>query len=503
MTSIRVPTLHRHPDRVLILLLVAAGLLVRLLLLLPTRFDGLYGQDPYAYYDFAGELRTALRERQPLPPFFWPLGYPALLALAQAIFGTTPQIAQSLSIVMGALLPPLVYILAVQLNADGFGAFAAALLVLVCGQVLQSSLVIMADIPALFWAMLSAIFLWQYINGYAGTQNIVPLPLIASALTLALACITRWLYLVLVIPWTIALLIVWRGRVRWRAGLVAISLSLLILLPQALYSRTNPYPVLNHAWVEGWSPDNALRRTFDNVDGHFEYEKINAIFYAQPFYDAYYLAPIFAPFILLGIAALLREKRYAALAMLLGWALLPYLFLIGIPYQNIRFPLIVFPAVVILIGIGIEKAAGWLSQHVAYLGRVALAALLMVGIGMTWNTARPAIDDFLARQQKDKHAAAWTAARVPAGETLYTLGLTLTLQHYTDLNVYEIYYETPETLAAKWVAGRDDYLLLNVWNIENQWNGRDPQRDYHWLRDHRGLTRLGKFDNYVLFRISG
>jgi hypothetical protein len=86
---------------------------------------------------------------------------------------------------------------------------------------------------------------------------------------------------------------------------------------------------------------------------------------------------------------------------------------------------------------------------------------------------------------------------------VYTFGLTLTLQHYTTLNVYELYYETPQTLAQKLQSGGEEYLVLNVWSIENQWVGRAPQLGYDWLRDHRGLIRLGKYDNYVLFKIRG
>src|SRR6185503_17039050 len=40
------------------------------------RFDGLYGQDPYGYYDYAiGPLRDSLTSGHVPPPTFWPLGY--------------------------------------------------------------------------------------------------------------------------------------------------------------------------------------------------------------------------------------------------------------------------------------------------------------------------------------------------------------------------------------------------------------------------------------------
>jgi hypothetical protein len=138
-----------------------------------------------------------------------------------------------------------------------------------------------------------------------------------------------------------------------------------------------------------------------------------------------------------------------------------------------------------------------------YAGWVVFAAVLLIGGRQMLTTAQVNVDTFIADQQRDKDAAAWAAEQVPAGATLYTFGLTLTLKHYTTLDVYEIFYETPETLAERWVRGREDYLLLNVWNIENQWAGRGPQFDYYWLRDTRGMVEMGRYGNYTLFRVQG
>src|SRR4051812_47085078 len=91
-------------------------------------FDGLYGQDPYAYYNYGQILRQSINHGQPLPAFFWPLGYPALLAISFTIFGQSALTAQAISLFLGALLAPMVYLLARQLGAQSSGAFAAALI---------------------------------------------------------------------------------------------------------------------------------------------------------------------------------------------------------------------------------------------------------------------------------------------------------------------------------------------------------------------------------------
>src|SRR3954469_25061427 len=88
----------------LICALFAISLLLRLALVLPTHFDGLYGQDAYAYYDYAQDLRTSLQTDTALKPFFWPLGYPTLLMVAFDARGTNPIVAQAVSILMGAAL---------------------------------------------------------------------------------------------------------------------------------------------------------------------------------------------------------------------------------------------------------------------------------------------------------------------------------------------------------------------------------------------------------------
>lgn len=495
--------MSRRVDITLALGLFAAGLLLRLMILLPTRFDGLYGQDAYAYYDFAGELRTAISERRTPGHFFWPLGYPGLLAGTFALFGAEAAVGQLMNVVMGAALSPLVYGLARLMDVGRLGSIATGILMMVCGQALQSCMVLMSDIPALFWAASSAVVLCLYLREQEkGELTVHPYSLVLAAILLALAGITRWIYLLLALPWGIAALIAWKQKIRWQDVLLASAGAGLVLLPQLLYSRTNPAPTLNHAWVEGWSPTNFFSKTFDNIDGHFEYKEINAVYYAQPFYDVHYLAPIFTPFLLIGLWHF--RRKLTNLVILVGWGLLPYAFLAGIPYQNIRFPLIVFPAVTILAGAGLETATHWarrIRPSAQRYAQAALVAILILGAGQMWNKANADVSTFITNQQRDKDAAKWADLKIPSGATLYTFGLTLTLKHYTDLQVYEIYYETPDSLAAKWNADQTDYLLLNVWNIENQWVGREPQIAYHWLRDMRGLRELGKYGYYTLYEV--
>ncbi|MDX1995970.1 MAG: hypothetical protein SF029_26550 [bacterium] len=486
----------RRLDFTLICVLFVLALLIRLRFITASGFDGLYGQDAYAYYDFASAV---VRGEAP-GAFFWPLGYPTLLIAGMGVGGVDPLIGQRISLVMGAGLASLVFILARQFSVGRIGAFFAGLLVVFGGQAAQCSLVLMSDVPALFWCVLSAVAL----NIYFATDKSRWLAF--AAFLLAFAGITRWLYLVLALPWTVSVLLHWRGRLRWRAALLGFAAVMIVLLPQWMYSRASPFPVLNHAWVEGWSLANFARHEFTNVDGHFFYTDVNALFYAQPLYNFYYLAPLFLPLVVLGVVFLIRTTPHSQTVLLIGWLVLPYLFLAGIPYQNMRFGLILVPAIVMLVGLGLNGILLTTRTFHPLLYRLAqavMAGFVLVGIAQMNANGSETISAFITRQQEDKAIARWAAEQLPSGEHLYSFGLTLTLQHYTPLQVHEIYYETPQTLEQRWERDHADYLLLNVWNIQNQWNGREPQTVYHWFRDVRGLQTLGRYGNYTLFRVKG
>ena len=267
-----------------------------------------------------------------------------------------------------------------------------------------------------------------------------------------------------------------------------------------------------------------------------------------PFGDVIYLSPIFTLFIIIGILFAIKRIPKYAFAVFFGWILLPYIFHAGIPYQNIRYIMMVVPAIAIFIALGIDSIGTLLknlkfiaplpknwggesrnvsgqlpselrptgggdnlnnhemgdnSHHRGGIIPILLITIALLGLGHMAQFTHNHVHDFIEIHQRDKRVAQWAKDIIPEGERLYTFGLTLTLQTYTDLEVLEIFYESPNLLNQRWQRGNDDYLLLNVWVIENQWQGQIPQINYHWFRDTRGLTQIARNGNYTLFRIDG
>jgi len=470
-----------------IIILICLSLVVRVGIVAFHGFDGLYGQDAFAYYNFAGELLAFVKSRAIPPPFFWSIGYPLHLAVSFGIVGQMELIALSISIIMGSLLAALVYIFALQLNLRSPYAFCAGLLMAFSGQALQSSLVIMSDIPALFWAVISGMTFLKYIETDKRRW------LILCGFAISIACLTRLIYLILPPLFVLTLLTIWKHRIRWIDLILTLIVGIVPIVPQIIYNQVNPTALLNHSWVRGWSPVNTFAQNFVNIDGTFQYETINALFYAYPIYDLSYLSPLLTIFVFTGLINVFRQRTPQSI-LLIGWLLLSYLFLAGIPYQNIRFPLIVFPVVAVLVGQGLQRLAS-LQNSIRWIAIL----ITLAGIAHTAINGFDYANNFVEHHQSQKQIVTWLDDKIPDDATLYTFGSTLTLEHYTDYNVIEIFYETPNTLNQRWFQGRTDYLLLNIWQIENQWDGRDPQANYHWFRDERGLNKIDTFRNFTLF----
>ncbi len=473
----------KRVDWAAVVILFVVGLAARIVF--ARGFDGLYGQDAYAYFNAASQLFTGA----PFSPFYWGIGYPALLMIAFALLGVSAWTAQAITIVCGALIAPVMYGIARELKQDRGGAFFAGLLIVIGAQSIQSSIVVMSDIPAILWAVLSAYCLVRYAKGNRTAW------LIGAASFLAFAGITRWLAFALVPVWAIFILLSGR-RIMLRDSVFAFIAAGLIIVPQIAFAALHPTPVIDHAWVQGWSLENAFRKDFINVDGEFHFAVINARFYAAPLSDPVYLSPLLLPLILFGIWRTRQDR--AALVLNIGWWIVPFVFLIGIPYQNIRFSLLNLPPAALLIGAGFS-ALMHTPARVIRIGTVIGAAIgLMLMIG----TANEYVGTFVERQQADRAVITWAANNIPDDVTIYTMGLTLPLRIAHPGEVRELYYETDETLTA--VAARHEpaYLLINLWQIEHQWQGRAPALAVEWLRRERGINRIGQNGYYSLYWIA-
>jgi hypothetical protein len=266
-----------------------------------------------------------------------------------------------------------------------------------------------------------------------------------------------------------------------------------------------------HEWLLTWRISNAFGRQFAHTDGDYSYALPVGIYYLQPLAHPNYMVPVLGLAALWGVRHLWRNQAWAPLILLGGWASSAYLFLAGIPYENFRFGLTLYLPLVLLAGVGVEalriEPPTWVMQRPDWrLGRkswdrVVYLVLTFCLLGMALWAFRAA-DRFLTAQNMTKQSAREIENLLPKGATILSFGLTLTLQHYTDLDVVELYNVDEEGLAAATSANTPIYLLVDLDNIANQWQSRPPQINYLWLEDHMRLIPVRDFDPYSLFQVT-
>jgi 4-amino-4-deoxy-L-arabinose transferase-like glycosyltransferase len=492
-----------------------AVLLLPLLVILPVTllvlrhgFDGLYGQDSYAYYYYAsGPLRDRLLALQPPPPFFWPPGYPLLVFLLSLLLGGGTAAAQIASLATGALVPVLTALLAWELWAEqsrsGIGRWLpllAGLLAALAGQLWQSSAVIMSDTAGLAAATLGAWALARYGRGSGGRW------LLLAAGAGAYAVLARWAYGLVALPLAVAALLLLARRPRRQAIAQAIAAAIIVLavlspvmvatVQGAVTADAGHGAFTGDLEVVTWHPLNALEREFVNSDGYLSYRLPNSLYYAlAPAHRAFF-TPLLALLLLPGFFALGRQRTPLRLLLLIAWPATVYLFLAGVPWQNFRFVLPYLPPLAIVAALGITAIAGRLSGN----GRHLFG--LMLGAGFLWmaHGGWSLTGSFIARKEADLQTVHWVEAQVPVEARLFTFAITLTVTEYSELEVYDLYHLMPQGMAALLREDRPVYLLLDLENVESQWQARTPSTNYHWLREQAGLEEVGRQRQYTLFR---
>src|SRR5512135_1024536 len=415
-----------------ILALFLLALVARIAMLIIYPFDGLYGQDAFAYYDYSIALKVALSHSQSIPPFFWPIGFPLQLVLSLLVFGVRPIAAQFVSLIAGAAIAPLTYLIAREtvidvdpVRARRVGMIAASMMIF-AGQLMISSLSIMSDATALMWAMLSAWLLVRYIHQLHSAN------LVLAVITLSIAVLNRWAYGLLGLPWTLAVLSVWRQRhssisIRRMLGLTLLSLAIVgaIIVAQQVSGSLNTGTFEMHTW----NPVNAIKTELTNDDGVFRYALPMGLYYLRPVVDPAFIFPLWLPLLIVGGWSM-RRRMLAEQWVLIGWVLVTYIYLGGETYQNPRFSLELFPPLALWVAAGFDRV--WLDRPQWRGGLNGLAAVALIGSAI-WSAR--VVGNFVAEKNSDLERAQHISTLLPADAQVITFRLTLTLMHYTSLDV--------------------------------------------------------------------
>jgi hypothetical protein len=467
-------------------------------------FDGLYGQDAYAYFDYStASVRQSLLHLQPLEPFFWPPGYPLLVALTSLVVGPRPLAGQLVSLLMGALVPILTILLARELfPSEQALPLLAGAIVAVSGQLWQSSIVVMADTTGLALATFSAWALVRFASGGTAAW------LVAASAALAYATLARWIYGIVAIPFAAYALMALIGRRSDRgqalvAAILAVGAGALVLAPIVgpplvglLSHPTQPAPFAGNFQVYSWSPLNALRHDFFTADGHLEYTLPNGVYYAIAPANLAFFGPLLAIWVLVGLLAVRTWPRPTSV-LIVGWAASVFVFHAGAPWQNFRFTLAYLPPLAILAATGLLLA--W--RHLRHPLRYLVVACAVLGLLISTAGAVRLVERFIDTKDQELALVDWVKSEAPPDAQLFTFGPTLAFRHYSSLPTFDLFDLTASDIQDVLSAPAPHYLLVDEASVEDQWLDQPPSTNFHLLRDSRGLELLGARAGYTLYRV--
>lgn len=448
-----------------------------------SEFNGLYGQDAHAYTQHAREIQAFWLTGEPLPSFFWPIGYPLMGA---AIGILAPGIPGTQLFTMLALAGSLVYVqLLLQYTYPQAGwriVVYSLLAFLMAPYVLRAGLVAMADIPALFLSLGAVYHTFRFQQHPVWFHT-----LIAGSLG-GLAIFTRYAAgLVLLIP-AITMLI---SLIRQKQALpVLAGFGGLIagLLPQLLLEGLFQTDLGQHGFSQQWSLLNLFRSAFETSNGQFDYAVFNLV---------YALFNIGHPaYLFFGVPALCfvrkTDFRPFTIKVLLAAFVLYALFLAGLPFQNKRFLLLNFPFWLVFLfpafNRGLEWTWHWLRLRAVWL--LLLALLMQAGL-----FAR-VLYPFWERSQLEQQVAQYLEDQ-PA-DRLYTFSLDVALTTY---RVPQKLINLQHSSIAD--AEKGDWVLFNEPELADQWRGQAVMRHWKQLNQEFELKPVKSFpEGWTLYRLT-
>lgn len=498
------PPHHTSRSKWAPLVLFVVALAVRVIVAWIWRFDGLYGQDAFAYFDQSKEIAARLADGQwSLPEFFWPSGFPILAALIMMVFGPSPLAVQALNMVLGAAVVVLVYLVGRDLlsvapeggqklpprYAEGVGLVAAAATV-ISGQLVFSSVVVMADMAAAFWLTLSAWLLIRFVRSPASWFLVT-----AAAAAGAAGVVTRWATVLALPAFAVLCIMMLRRCSRRRlAVLTALVAALLVALPQLMLSASGKDGGLA-GYFAGWSPLNMFLRAYESEEGLTRYLFPNGVFYLAPWWHPGLMPPTMGILALPGLITLWSRRHFKTILFLGLWMSVPYLFFVGIPHQNLRYCLTMWVPAAILTAVGIIE----LWRRPAW--RIPITCLLLVSLlgSVAWNGMR--WDRFFGAQSDIKTMARHLDDLLPSDAVILSFEATLTLDHYTDVEVRELYSMDTEELKACTDHHNPVWVVANPERIDTQWRNLTPWHNLQWLRTHRRLTVVEEHGQWTVFSV--
>ena len=417
-------------------------------------FNGLYGQDSYDYLRFTKALSSYFTSGTNPGSFFWPVNYPFFGAILSLFIPSKIFALQLLSylsfVVSGVLLYKIIEII-FQASRKSIVVYLA-LFFLLSPYLLRGSLVIMSDMLALAFSLAVFLFVVKY------TKTGMRIDFLFAIVFSFLAGFTRHhAFVILFVPMLYSLYLVLK-RKDYLLLLYSILTALLVVFPTIWFKGNDFTNFTHHQWFTDWSPVNWFSNSFNTSDGQASYRFPNII------YGFFYL--VHPGFIFPGLLLILfiNKNEFTRLParLLLAMIVLNGLFIAGIPFQNLRFHIIIFPFALILFFPAFLK----LTKKVSTNNTLKITVIVLTVIIQT--SLFTYIFQKFNSDNKLEKLIATTVGRYK-GNPVYTFAIDQAINTYQpEKDIRNIWYNKYENFEP------GSLFLFNEKKFKKQWEGKNP-----------------------------
>lgn len=453
-------------------------LLVMVVFVLLSGFNGLYGQDSYEYLRFTKALVVFYKSGISPGSFFWPLLYPITGSVLSFVFGATfsLQLISICSLIGSAVFLEKINRLLYPEKA-GFGKMYVFLAFMLSPYILRASLVIMSDMLCVFMVTGAWYCLFKYRSLPRGKYLIW-----FSAFAVA-AIATRYAAMVILfIPLAVVAYHIVNDR-RWKAVAISIVVSAIIILPYYLMHRYLPFAFIKDDWITTWSFANFFKSDFITAGGGVSHYTIWNIVYV--FYNLVHPAFCFAGIVFIMLSLKYVKKMWAEVVFIVASIVLYALFLAGIPFQNLRFLILSFPLVVVLFYPAFNRISVYLSERKGVSKMKVNTIYIMAAIIQIAFFCRVLMPFY--HDNKIEKQLSGLVLQYP-GLPLYTFSVDGALKAYgvsnPIINLYDVKLDTLKQ------APGEKLVLFNEKQWAEPWRGKNPMLNWNYIKHTFMLTKV-------------
>lgn len=445
-------------------------------------FDGMVGQDSYAYVDYGNVIKQAILTSTHPGDFTWPQGYPllgALLSFLGISVGAVLQLISSISLSVSLIVVSNI-IKEIYPKMDSKILLVYLILFGVLSPYyLRNGMLTMSD-------MLSCNLIITGISlGYLYAKKHQLRHLVLFVTVVSFSLFVRYPSALVLFPVAVFVVFVWLKSIRKISHFVVLVIPVLFYLLHSYFERDS-LGFLNHEAINFWSIKNYFLSVFQTNQGILSFSVPNIIFVFTPF--AHY------GFLILGIPFLFimfKQKQFKHnYFYLLGACYLAYAFFVaGIDTQNPRHLLLLYPIVLVFCFYGFS----YLYTHQI----IKKVNTIIVGLGIVFQISlcTLAFKTIFVRNNLEQQIA--NSLEKYQNQTLYSFDIDIALKSRgIPLNIINLWYKNYSSFE------KGALVLFNEERFKTQWEGENPMINWNKLTKDYKLVELEKFNNnWKLYRI--